>query len=151
EHVVREVEAHRKVAERAAQVASESPVADAGDASKDRFAFFVDELDRKDDEDDPHREWRHEAQRRRHELNAGATGAELAEVQEKLGIPLPPSFREFSERWGGGRLFTQEWRELRLVGATEIHVELKKRLVDRMRRPFLPLVDLGDGDYLVFD
>ncbi len=80
-----------------------------------------------------------------------ATDEALDAVEAAIKVKLPQSYRDFNLHWGGGRLYTQEWRQIRLVGALDIEKELHQRLCDRMQMPFLPLVDLGDGDYLAFD
>jgi hypothetical protein len=125
-------------------------------APKDRWAFFRDELARESDPSDPHEAWRSASGTPRHEMFDPSTDEALAQFESNLAhygksFKLPPSYRDFNLHWGGGRLFTQEWRQIRLVGAMDIERELKNRLCDRMHAPFLPLVDLGDGDYLAFD
>jgi hypothetical protein len=118
---------------------------------KDRWTFFREELVRKDDPSDPHFQWRHEAGRPRHEMFLPASEEGVSGVEKELKVELAPSYREFNLNWGGGRLYTQEFREIRLVGALDLTKELKDRLCERMHSPWLPLADLGDGDYLAFD
>jgi cell wall assembly regulator SMI1 len=118
---------------------------------KDRWTFFREEVAREDDPSDPHYAWRQEAQRPRHELFLPAPEEGIKAVETELKVKFPPSYREFNLNWCGGRLFTQEFREIRLVGALEIQRELKDRLCERMHAPWLPMADLGDGDYLAFD
>lgn len=120
-------------------------------SGKDRWTFFREELAREDDPDDPHYNWRQETGRPRHEMFLPAPEERIAGVEAELKTKLPPSYREFNTFWGGGRLYTQEFREIRLVGALELFKELKDRLCERMHSPWLPLADLGDGDYLAFD
>jgi hypothetical protein len=131
--------------------AEPAPAAPRKSGSKDRWADFRDELARDDDPDDPHYTWRHDTGRPRHEMFLAADEAAVTAVEDELKMKLPPSYRDFNLHWGGGRLFTQEFREIRLVGALDLRKELKDRLCERMHSPWIPLADLGDGDYLAFD
>jgi cell wall assembly regulator SMI1 len=128
-----------------------APAPDRRPVGKDRWGFFREELERKDHPSDPHAAWRHETGRPRHELFLPTTEEALAAVEATLKLKLPPSYREFNLEWSGGRLYTQEWRDIRLVGAMDLPKELKDRLCERMHAPWIPLADLGDGDYLAFD
>ncbi|MBI3722572.1 SMI1/KNR4 family protein, partial [bacterium] len=119
--------------------------------AKGHWAFFRAELARPSDPDDPHEAWRKDMGRPRHEMFHAATDEQLDAIEADLGMKLPLSYRDFNRSWGGGRLFTQEWRDIRLVGAIDMAKEMKERLCERMQKPFLPLADLGDGDYLAFD
>lgn len=129
----------------------DAPAAARKSPIKDRWVWFREELAREDDPADPHYTWRQETGRPRHEMFLAADEASVAAVEEELKLTLPPSYRAFNLHWGGGRLYTQEFREIRLVGALDLRKELKDRLCERMHAPWIPLADLGDGDYLAFD
>ncbi len=121
-------------------------------SSRDLFAFMRDELDRhEDDPKDPHSLWRRAHKRLRHELSAGPAPDELKRLEARLHAQLPPSFWDFSLEWGGGLLFVQEFGAIRVLPALEIISELRGPLCGRMVRPYLPVVDLGCGDYLALD
>jgi hypothetical protein len=130
---------------------AESPRAKKAPIVKDRWAFFREELARESDADDPHEPWRKETATPRHEMFDAISDETMDEVEKALKVKLPPSYRDFNKFWGGGRLYTQEWRNIRLVGAHDMERELRNRLVGRMHLPFIPLADMGDGDYLAFD
>ncbi len=119
--------------------------------SRDQFTFLREELDRGDDDDDPHTLWRRAHRRRRHELIPGPTAAEIERLEERIGFDLPPSFWDFSLEWGGGLLYVQEFGTIRVIPALEIMSEVRGPLCNRMVRPYLPVVDLGCGDYLALD
>jgi hypothetical protein len=121
-------------------------------SSKDQFAFFRDELDRpEDDPKDPHGLWRRAHKRLRHELAQGPAAIELKRLEDRLRCQLPPSFFDFSLEWGGGLLYVHEFGAVRVIPALEILSELKGPLCGRMNFPYLPIVDLGCGDYLALD
>ena len=121
-----------------------APVADQAEAAprrkaggKDRWGFFRDELARDSDEDDPHEPWRRDTATPRHEMFDAATEETLAQVEKTLKIQLPPSYRDFNLSWGGGRLFTQEWRQIRLVGSMDIRARASREAL-RPDAPALP-------------
>lgn len=121
-------------------------------ASKDLFAFLREELDRPDDEEvDPDALWRRAFKRLRHELQPGPGPDELARLEGRLGVTFPPSFYDFSLEWGGGLLYVHEYGATRIVPALEILDEVRGPIAGKMSRPFLPVVDLGCGDYLALD
>lgn len=121
-------------------------------SSRDLFAFMREELDRhEDDPKDPHALWRRAHKRLRHELSAGPAPDELKRLEARLHCELPPSFWDFSLEWGGGLLFVHEFGAIRVLPALEIISELRGPLCGRMVRPYLPVVDLGCGDYLALD
>jgi len=121
-------------------------------SARDVFSFLREELDRPDDESaDPHALWRKAYKRLRHELQPGPGTDALERLEERLNVKFPPSFYDFSLEWGGGLLYVHEYGAIRIVPALEILDELKGPLAGRMNRPFLPVVDLGCGDYLALD
>lgn len=153
-------EAAEAAAEAAEVRRSEGLVADDAPALKealrrsqrDLFAFMREELDRpEDDPRDPHGLWRRAHKRLRHELSPPPAPDELERLEGRLGAQLPPSYWDFSLEWGGGLLFVHEFGAIRLVPALELHGELRGPLCGRMVRPYLPVVDLGCGDYLALD
>ncbi|MCO5165719.1 MAG: SMI1/KNR4 family protein [Planctomycetes bacterium] len=153
-------EAAEAAAEAAEERRSEGLVADDAPAlteslrrsPRDLFAFMREELDRpEDDPRDPHGLWRRAHKRLRHELSPGPAPEELERLEARLGAQLPPSYWDFSLEWGGGLLFVHEFGAIRIVPALELHAELRGPLCGRMVRPYLPVVDLGCGDYLALD
>lgn len=121
-------------------------------SSRDLFAFMREELDRsEDDPKDPHALWRRAHKRLRHELSGGPSPDELKRLEGRLHCQLPPSYWDFSLEWGGGLLFVHEFGAIRILPALEIISELRGPLCGRMVRPYLPVVDLGCGDYLALD
>jgi hypothetical protein len=121
-------------------------------SSKDLFAFLRAELEREDlESDDPHALWRRAHKRMRHELFAGPPMAELLQLEERLGVKLPPSYWDFSLEWGGGLLYVREHGAMRVIPALAVKSEVQGALCGRMLRPWLPVVDLGCGDYLALD
>lgn len=141
-----EVEAQRQVATTGAV----DPTLRRG--SRDAFGFFRAELDRaEEDPRDPHARWRATRERLRHEVLPGATPERLAEVEERLGVQLPRSYYDFCLEWNGAHLYTSEAGGYRVLSATGIVDEVKGALCNRMVRPYLPVVDLGCGDYLALD
>lgn len=121
-------------------------------SSRDLFAFMREELDRdEDDPKDPHSLWRSAHKRLRHELSSAPAPGELKRLEGRLGAQLPPSFWDFSMEWGGGLMFVHEFGAIRILPALDIVSELKGPLCGRMLRPYLPIVDLGCGDYLALD
>jgi hypothetical protein len=121
-------------------------------SSKDLFSFLREELDRpEDDTRDPHALWRRAHKRLRHELSPGPGADELKRLEGRLGMELPPSYWDYSLEWGGGLLYVQEFGSVRIIPALEIVRELKGPLCGKMIRPYLPVVDLGCGDYLALD
>lgn len=119
--------------------------------SRDPFGFFREELMRDEADDDPHAVWRADHGRQRHELLPGSTPSELAELERTLRIQLPPSYYDFSLEWSGGMVYVREMGLTRIVRAVDLLEEVRGPLYGRMARPFLPLVDLGCGDYLALD
>ena len=128
-----------------------APAEDKRRGAKDLYAFFRTELQRPEREDDPHAPWRAFHHRQRHELLPGIPPDELRVIEERLGVTLPPSYWDFSLEWRGGHLYVREQDATRIVAAPEILDEVKRALCDTMLRPYLPVVDLGCGDYLALD
>jgi hypothetical protein len=120
-------------------------------SSRDPYAFFRAELLRDESEDDPHAAWRQAHARQRHELLAGSTREELELLETHLRVTLPPSYYDFSLEWSGGHLFVREFGTTRVIRAQELIDEVRGPLYGRMTRPFLPVVELGCGDYLALD
>ena len=131
---------------------SVAPEAASRRSSRDQYAFLRAELARpEDDPQDPHYPWRYSSKRLRHELSPGTSAEVLATVEERISLKLPPSYWDFSLEWCGGQFYTTGDGSFRVIPATEILNEVRGPLCDRMTRPFLPIVDLGCGDYLALD
>ncbi len=121
-------------------------------SSRDPFVFFRAELERsEEDPADPHARWRTATERLRHEVQPGATPEQMADIEARLGVELPRTYYDFCLEWNGARLYTTETGCFRVLSATEILDEIKGPLCNRMVRPYLPVVDLGCGDYLALD
>lgn len=121
-------------------------------SSRDQYPFFRAELARDEaDPTDPHSGWRVANERSRHELNSGITVDVLKGVEGRIGVELPPSFWDFSLEWSGGTLYTHQNGGFRVIPAQEVLGEVRGALCNRMMKPFLPVVDLGCGDYLALD
>lgn len=127
------------------------PAEDLRRGAKDLYSFFRVELQRPEREDDPHASWRAYHRRQRHELLPGIPVDELRQIEERLAVTLPPSYWDFSLEWQGGLLYVREHAYTRILSAREILDEVKRALCDTMLRPYLPVVDLGCGDYLALD
>jgi len=127
------------------------PPEDLRRSARDPFAFFRAELLREERPDDPHRPWREARGRKRHELYPGLDPEELGGVESRLGCILPPSLWDFLLEWNGGNLFVREVGQTRVVSAPDYIDEVRGPLCNRMTRPYLPVVDLGCGDYLALD
>ena len=120
--------------------------------ARDGWGFLRTELARpQDDPDDPHRGWRSVNKRLRHELRVGIPIEELREYEVRLKIKFPPSYWDFSLEWGGGELYCQHTGTVRILPALSLIEEVRGPLCNQMLQPFLPIVDLGCGDYLAMD
>ncbi|RMG12600.1 MAG: hypothetical protein D6731_13495, partial [Planctomycetota bacterium] len=128
------------------------PPAELRRCGRDPFASFRTELQRPEDELlDPHATWRLQNGRLRHEMNPGASPETIAAVEQHLRTPLPPSYHDFVLEWNGGLLYVHEAGAYRVLPVDRLLEEVKGPLEGWIRYPHLPVVDLGCGDYLVFD
>lgn len=153
-HAVAEQERNLELerADGLADLLAPTPSAEVRRSPRDQFAFLRTELQRgEEDPDDPHTAWRLSGQRLRHELFPGISPEELRTVEQRLHATLPPSYWDFSLEWSGGTLFVQSGGGYRVIPAQEILDEIKGPLCNRIRKPYLPVVDLGCGDYLALD
>ncbi|HBP17160.1 MAG TPA: hypothetical protein DEA08_05105 [Planctomycetes bacterium] len=121
-------------------------------SSRDGYGFLRDELLR--DEAAPgdvYAPWRLTAQRMRHELLPGLEAEVLDEIERELHLVLPPSLYDFAREWAGGELYTRPGGGFRVIPPTSYLSEVRGPLCNRMRQPYLPVVDLTCGDYLCLD